>query len=243
MGLGLQFGRWMLAAGLCGVVLLPSMAQKNRPPAPPPPRPQRQFAQQKQNPPKNNPNRPPAGQAHPAERSVDRPNGAGGGGANGGNRNLTPRQQLGVGAARPWVQHMRQATPAQRERFFQNSPAFRNLPPEKQNRIREQFNRWDRMTPQQKADLETKERNWQSLTPEQKDHIRNDILPTWRQMPADRRQAIQRRLEVLQNMPESARNQRLSDPKFTEGMSDEDKAMLHDLSHMHIGGAPDPPSE
>ena len=99
------------------------------------------------------------------------------------------------------------------------------------------------MTPQQKADLETKERNWQSLTPEQKDHIRNDILPTWRQMPADRRQAIQRRLEVLQNMPESARNQRLSDPKFTEGMSDEDKAMLHDLSHMHIGGAPDPPSE
>jgi predicted Fe-S protein YdhL (DUF1289 family) len=138
---------------------------------------------------------------------------------------------------------MRQATPAERERFFQNSPAFRNLSPEKQNKIREQFNRWDRMTPQQKADLETKEKNWQSLTPGQKDHIRNDILPTWRQMSPDRRQAIQRRLEILQNMPESARNQRLNDPRFTEGMSEEDKAMLHDLSHMHIGGAPDPPSE
>jgi hypothetical protein len=44
-------------------------------------------------------------------------------------------------------------------------------------------------------------------------------------------------------MPESARNERLNDPKFTEGMSNDDKAMLHDLSHMHIGGAPDPPAE
>ena len=28
----------------------------------------------------------------------------------------------------------------------------------------------------------------------------------------------------------------------TAGMSDEDRAMLHDLSHLHVGGAPDPPS-
>jgi len=211
---------------LCGGVSLPVVAQKNRPPAP------------RVSPPKGNPNRPPVGQSRAAqqqraERQAERQ----------ANRNLTPRQQLGVGAARPWVQRMRQATPEQRERFFQNSPAFRNLPPEKQQRIREQFNRWDRMTPQQKADLETKEYNWQHLSPEQQQHVRQDILPAWRQMPQDRRQAIQHRLEILQNMPESARNQRLNDPKFTEGMSDEDRSMLHDLSHMHIGGAPDPPKE
>jgi hypothetical protein len=227
-----QLVRWTLALMLCGGVCLPVVAQKNRPPAPAP----------HANPPKSNPNRPPASQSRPAqqqraERQAERQNGGQ------ADRNLTPRQQLGVGAARPWVQRMRQATPAQRERFFQNSPAFRNLPPEKQNKIREQFNRWDRLTPQQKVDQETRERNWQSLTPEQKDHIRNDVLPAWRQMSPDRRQAVQHRLEILQNMPESARNQRLNDPKFTEGMSDEDKAMLHDLSHMHIGGAPDPPSE
>ena len=48
---------------------------------------------------------------------------------------------------------------------------------------------------------------------------------------------------VLQNMPESARNQRLNDPKFTQGMNDEDRATLRDLSHLHVGGAPDPPGE
>jgi hypothetical protein len=62
-------------------------------------------------------------------------------------------------------------------------------------------------------------------------------------MPVERRQAIRQRLRVLQNMPESARNQRLNDPEFTRGMSDEDKATLRDLSHLHVGGAPDPPGE
>jgi uncharacterized protein with WD repeat len=138
---------------------------------------------------------------------------------------------------------MREMPPAQRERFFQSSRAFQNLPPEQQNRIRQQFNQWDRMNSQQRADQVEKENVWRSLSPEQKNHIRNDVLPMWRQMSPDRRQAIQQRLRILQNMPESARNERLNDPKFTEGMSEEDKATLRDLSHMHIGGAPDPPVE
>jgi len=229
-----QLVRWTLALLVCGGVSLPVVAQKDRPPAPAP------RAQRPANPPKNNPNRPPAGQSRPAqqqraERQADRQNQA--------NRNLTPRQQLGVGAARPWLQTMREATPSQRERFFQNSSTFRNFPPEKQQRIRENLNRWDRLTPQQKADQMEKERNWQTLSRGEKEHIRNDVLPAWRQMPKDRQDAIQHRLGILKNMPESARNQRLNDPKFTAGMSDEDKSMLRDLSHMHIGGAPDPPNE
>ncbi len=61
-------------------------------------------------------------------------------------------------------------------------------------------------------------------------------------MPPERRQAIRQKLQVLQNMPESAKNQRLNDANFTRGMSEEDKATLRDLSHMHVG-APDPPNE
>ena len=83
---------------------------------------------------------------------------------------------------------------------------------------------------------------WNRLTPAQRDHIRSDVLPKWKDMPVDRRQAIRQRLRILQNMPESARNQRLNDPNFTRGMSEEDKATLRDLSHMHVG-APDPPGE
>jgi hypothetical protein len=252
MRAGLQFVRWMLGVALCGAVSLTCAAQKNHPSPPPPRQNHPQYARQKppkpqnQNQPKQNPNRPPANQSHQMTPppSAEHPNqGAGAGANNAPGRNSTPRQQLGVGAPKPWIEKMRQMPPAQRERFFQNSPAFQKLPPERQNKIRQQFNQWDRMSPQQKADQVDKERVWGSLSPEQKQHIRNDVLPAWRQMSPGRRQAVQQRLRVLQNMPESARNQRLNDPKFTEGMSDEDKATLRDLSHMHIGGAPDPPSE
>jgi uncharacterized protein DUF3106 len=253
MSTRLQFVRWMLGVALWGAVSLTCAAQKNHPAPPPPSHPNRpQFKQQKppkpqnQNQAKPNPNRPPANQERPAGQppSGNRPNqGTGAGGNNGAGGNLTPRQQLGVGAPKPWIQKMRQMPPAQRERFFQNSPAFQRMPPEQQNRIRQQFNQWDRMTPQQKADQTEKEAVWERMTPQQKEHIKNDVLPTWRQMSPDRRQAIQQRLRVLQNMPESARNQRLNDPRFTEGMSDEDRATLRDLSHLHVGGAPDPPGE
>src|SRR5882762_3280442 len=95
-------------------------------------------------------------------------------------------------------------------------------------------------------------RDFNSLSPREKQkvlednrrqHIQNNVLPKWQQLPSDRKRAIQQRLGVLKNMPESARNQHLNDPNFTRGMSEEDKATLRDLSHLHVGGAPEPPNE
>jgi hypothetical protein len=240
-----QFGAVLLAATIC--VLLPGSAWAQKPPASNTPhadRPPQTHAApahpQNQNPnrPQANTNRPPANYSAPHSSF----NNQGRGGNTAGGK-LTPRQQLGVGAARPWVDQMRSFTPQQREHVLQNSPKFQSLSPEQQSKIRQQFNQWDRLNPQQRADLQAKEQTWRNLTPEQRQHIKNDVLPKWRQMPWERQQVIQQKLGVLQNMPESSRNQRLNDPNFTRGMSDEDKATLHDLSHLHVGGAPDAPSE
>jgi hypothetical protein len=159
-------------------------------------------------------------------------------------RNNGPRFRPGqpAGPERPFVDRMRDLTPPERERVLQSSRTFQNLAPEQQNRIRSQFSQWDRMSSQQRADLREKENTWRNLTPQQRDYIKSDVMPRWRQVPWQRQQVIQQKLGVLQNMPESARNRRLSDPNFTRGMSEEDRAMLHDLSHLHVGGAPDPPS-
>ena len=160
---------------------------------------------------------------------------------NGPGTTLRPRQQVGVGAPRPFVDRMRDLNPQQRDRVLQNSRAFQNLAPEQQGRIRQQFDQWDHLNPQQRADLRAKEDTWRRMTPEQRSYVKNDVLPRWRQIPWERQQVIQQKLGVLQNMPESARNRRLSDANFTRGMSDEDRQTLHDLSHLHVGGAPDPP--
>lgn len=109
--------------------------------------------------------------------------------------------------------------------MFQNEERLRRLPPAQQQLLRDRAQVWRRMTP------------------EQQQHIQKDVLPKWKQMSPERQQAIQQRLRVLQNMPESARNQRLNDPNFTRGMSDEDRATLRDLSHLHVGGAPEPPGD
>ena len=113
----------------------------------------------------------------------------------------------------------------ERQRLAQNEQRLRNLPPVQQEQLK------------QRAQV------WQRMTPEQRDHVRNDVLPKWKQMPPARRQAIQQRLRVLQNMPESARNERLNDANFTRGMSEEDQSTLRDLSHLHVGGAPEGPNE
>jgi len=137
---------------------------------------------------------------------------------------------------------MRNLPPRDRERVLQNSRTFQSLSPEKQNKIRQQFNQWDRLTPEQQSKLRENENTWRELTPGQQQHIKNDVMPKWREMPWDRQQVMSQKLRVLQNMPESARNRRLNDPNFTSGMSDNEKSMLKDLSHTHVG-APDPPGE
>ena len=190
--------------------------------------------------PNNGSNRPPNSMSGPPRSNFNnRPNEY-----NNNNRpgtTLRPRQQVGVGAPRPFVDRMRDLNPQQRDRVLQSSRAFQNLAPEQQSRIRQQFSQWDHLNGQQRADLRAKEDTWRRMTPDQRSYVKNDVLPRWRQIPWERQQAIQQKLGVLQNMPESARNRRLSDPNFTRGMSDEDRQTLHDLSHLHVGGAPDPP--
>ena len=197
----------------------------------------------------NGSNRPPTAATGPPRSNnfnsrpnqFNRPNGNGRPNESGAGATLRPRQQVGVGAPRPFVDRMRDLNPQQRDRVLQSSRAFQSLAPEQQSRIRQQFNQWDRLNALQRADLRAKEDTWRRMTPEQRSYVKNDVLPRWRQIPWERQQVIQQKLGVLQNMPESARNRRLSDPNFTRGMSDEDRQTLHDLSHLHVGGAPDPP--
>jgi len=248
----LQFGALILALAGFAEFSGAARAQKQHDDRPPQaqshpaqqPHPQNQPHPNANRPPNANVNRPPnanPGNAHP--QAQNNFNNEGRPAANAGGARLNNRQQMGVGAPRPWVDTMRDLTPQQRERVLQNSRAFQNLSPDKQAKIRQQFNQWDRMSAQQQASLRQKEQTWRNLTPEQQQHIKNDVWPKWQQMPWDRQQVMKQKLGVLQNMPESARNQRLNDPNFTRGMTDDEKSMLHDLSHTHVGGPPEAPNE
>jgi hypothetical protein len=225
----LQLAACLLALGLCAVAALPAEAQ-NRPPKnrqqpqqqphqQRQPQPQQQRQQQPQQPHRDagrnaNPNRPPASTESVAPNTNRPPERA---------RNQQNRPPSAY-------------TPPPRN--------FNNLNPQEKQRTLENNKDFEKRTPAEKERIRIAQQNWAQLTPEQKNHIKNDVMPKWRQLPVNRQRAIGSRLNVLQNMPESARNQHLNDPNFTRDMSEEDKAMLRDLSHLHVGGAPDaPPNE
>ena len=229
----LQLAGCLLAMGIGAALAAPSMAQHGHtahwaPRQHTPPKSQNRPPQHQQPPPKNAA-RPPQNGGHPN-------GGAGNPQGNGGNRsNSVPRPSPNPNnnPNRPPSSYV----PPQPQKKFSD------LPPQDRQKILENNNKYRNLPPAQKEELNRRAEQWSRLSPQQQNHIRNDVLPKWKQMPLDRRQAIRQRLRVLQNMPESARNQRLNDPEFTRGMSDEDKATLRDLSHLHVGGAPDAPGE
>ncbi|MBS1841245.1 MAG: DUF3106 domain-containing protein [Acidobacteria bacterium] len=221
MNKGLKFGSWFVALGLAAVVVFPAEAQ-NRPPKPrqeqrQEQRQERRQERRQQQPQRNanNPNRPPS---------------------SGSNQTVAPNTY------RP-PEHARNQQNPNRPPVNTQPKSFNNLNPQEKQRTLNQYNKFQKLTPSQQQDLRDRGRVWNQMTPEQRSHIKNDVLPKWKQLPPQRQRAIQQRLGVLKNMPESARIQHLADPNFTRGMNEEDKSMLQDLSHLHVGGAPDEPHE
>src|SRR6267154_3950876 len=267
-----QLGRWLCGLGLCAALVLPGVSAQNRsdrPPArqQPPPRQQQAPPPRPANPvPRNDrssgsyhPQGSPQGRAQesPRPQGSDRgsnrqpaypdrrqPSSADRGRAN-DNRapgNANPRgydNSRGNRNDRPQNSY-RQQTPAAPPPDVQQR--LRNMSPQERNRLAENQKKFNQLPPQKQQEMKRAAENWQRLTPQQQSHIRNDVLPRWQQLPTDRQRAIQNRLGVLQNMPESARNRHLNDPNFTRGMSEDDRQMLRDLSHEHVG-APDRPQE
>ena len=218
---GLQFGKWLAALAACAALALPGFAQggranrdQNRPP-------KQEQKQQRQNPQPNRPQR-----QRQEERRAPREEQR--------NANRPPQ----ANPSRPFADERPNRNPNRPPNRYAPSP--RTATPQELRRNEQQFNR---LPPQQKQEMRERAQAWDRLTPDQRSHIRNDVAPRWQQLPADRQRAIRSRLNVLKNMPESARNQHLNDPNFTRGMSEEDRAMLRDLSHLHIGGPDAPPNE
>src|SRR5229473_8591062 len=244
MKLRFQFGAWLCGLGLSAALLVPCVSAQNRPSNDRPPARQQAPPRQADRPPRNDrssgsyhPQGPPRGQnRQPAYQDRSRAN---------DNR---PR---GNASPRPFDNRRDSRNDRPQNSYRQQAPAtpppnvqehLRNMSPQERNRLAENQRKFNQLPPQRQQEMKRAAENWGKLTPQQQNHLKNDVLPKWQQLPADRQRAIQQRLGVLQNMPESARNRHLSDPSFTRGMSEEDRQMLRDLSHQHVG-APDRPQE
>jgi len=245
MRLQLKISGWLLAVGIAAGMALPCAAENRDANRPPQPQKQERQVQKQQRPQRPQEARRPQNQPHDASRPRnDRPShitpaSPSAGPGNSLNRGNRPPNAGSENVQRPNFNPNR---PPNASSSHRNTARLQDLSPEQQRKVLENNRRLQKLSPAEHQELHRREDVFSRLTAEQKSHIKNDLFPKWQQMPAERQRAIRQRLGVLQNMPESARNQHLNDPNFTRGMSEEDKAMLRDLSHMHVG-APDPPTE
>lgn len=139
------------------------------------------------------------------------------------------------------VERLQEMPPAQQEKFLQNNQRFQTLPPDQQARIRQSLQAWNRLTPSQQQDLRDRQQVWEQLTPAQKQEVQQNLVPRWQQLPPPRRQAIMQRLHALRDLSETDRQAKLNDPAFVQGLNPEDREMLTQLAHLHVGMAPDVP--
>jgi hypothetical protein len=139
------------------------------------------------------------------------------------------------------IERLQELPPEKQEQFLRNNERFNNLPPQQQAQIRQRLEAWNRLNPEQQQALRDRQQVWEQMTPGQRAYVQQSLFPRWKQLPGPRRQAILQRLHSLRDMSEADRQARLNDPAFTEGLSSEDREMLGQLAHLHVGMAPDAP--
>lgn len=139
------------------------------------------------------------------------------------------------------IERLQDMPPERQEQFLRNNQRFLSLPPERQAQIRQRLEAWNRLTPEQRQELRERQHVWELMTPAQQRYVRQVLLPRWQQMAAERKQAILQRLRTLRSMTETDRQAKLNDPTFVEGLNPEDREMLGQLAHLHVGMSPDAP--
>lgn len=114
-------------------------------------------------------------------------------------------------------------TPEQRER------ALEKLPPERQNRIRRQLQRFDNLSSDDQAAVLKRYERFSQLSPEKQNLVRRQ-MQSLNQLPPRRRQAIARELQNMGSLSESERRNLLNSDDFKSKYSPEEQKMIGDLS-------------
>ncbi len=133
------------------------------------------------------------------------------------------------------MERLREMSPGEQERFLNNNARFQALPPERQAQIRKRLQQWNSLTPEQRAEVRRREEVWRRMSPEQQRYVRDELLPKWQQLPAERRQAIRRHLAALRGLDEVGRAARLNDPALLSDLTPDERVLLRELVNLRVG--------
>jgi hypothetical protein len=151
-----------------------------------------------------------------------------------------PRQQLArpkpQGHAGDWLRRYKDLPPEEQERELQADPAFRRLPAERQQQLRQRLQHFSNLPPQQQLRVLNRMETWEHLTPEQKQQARQ-VFGQIRELPPGRQRAVTTAIHDLRAMPPDQRERIINSDRFKGMFSDQEREMMRGATRLPLAPA------
>jgi hypothetical protein len=144
-----------------------------------------------------------------------------------------PQQQ---GHAGDWLRRYKDLPPGEQERALQNDPAFRRLPAERQQQLRQRLQHFSSLPPQQQLRMLNRMETWEHLTPEQKDQARQ-LYSQFRQLPPNRQGMVSAAVKNLRSMPPEQREEIINSDRFKSNFNEQELGVIRGATHLPLAPA------
>ncbi len=133
-----------------------------------------------------------------------------------------------------FLKRLRDLPPEEQEQILANDERFHRLPPDRQTQVRERLQRWNTLTPEEKQRIREREEIFESLSPEQRQQARQ-LFQQWQQLPPQRRGLLMNAFRHLRALPPRKRAAFMAGSKTAHRFSPEERDLLEGLSRLLPG--------
>lgn len=141
-----------------------------------------------------------------------------------------------------FMKRLRDLPPEEQERILANDERFQRLPRRRQEQIRKNLRRWNALSPEQKQRLRERQEIFESLSPQQRKEARA-IFQQWRELSPGPRQELMQAFRRLRDLPPNERQRYLSGPEMEKQFSPEERGILGGLSKLLPASPGGPPHD
>lgn len=144
-----------------------------------------------------------------------------------------PQAQQQARHAGDWLRQYKDLPPEEQERALANDPAFKKLPPARQQILRERLQHFSSLPPQRQIQILNRMDTWEHLTPEQKQEARQ-VFRQMSQLPPARRRMVHTAIDDLRTMPADQRENVINSDKFKGMFSDQERQLMRDATRLPL---------
>lgn len=151
-----------------------------------------------------------------------------------------------------WLRRYKDLPPDEQERALEKDPAFRRLPPMRQQQLRQRLQHFSSLSPDEQIRMLNRMETWEHLTREQKQQARQ-IFMEMRELPPGRRFLVRQAIRELRAMPPDVREREIDSDQYRSRFTDHEREMIRGISRLPLappeepapvpadGGPPGPP--